>query len=144
VIAFVARMTPRSVNARSVGRYRDRLRQEFGRQAFDGVPLAGALYARVYYFCAGRLSIDADNLSKPVLDALIGCAYGDDSAVVFRARATIEARSMGLKELDVNDVPDGALTDLVDALGQGVDALYIEVGTFHPSIVAFGSRTDGT
>lgn len=102
------------------------------------------LYARVYFFCAGRRSIDADNLSKPVLDALIGHAYTDDSAVVFRACAAVETRGLGLHELDVTNVPAHALSELIEALDARADVLYVEIGEFHPSVMVFGGESDGS
>jgi Holliday junction resolvase RusA-like endonuclease len=144
MVAFVARVTPRSVNARSAGRYKERLQDEYVRSVRAAGRLTGTLYARVYYFCAGRRSIDADNLSKPVLDALIGHAYADDGAVVFRACAAVETRGLGLHELDVTDVPAHALSELVEALDEKADVLYIEIGTFHPGTMVFGGESDGS
>jgi len=48
------------------------------------------LYSRTYYFHRRRSDTDADNLSKPVLDALIGAVFRDDKQVIWRVAAKID------------------------------------------------------
>ena len=43
--------------------------------------LSGDLYATIYYFFSTNLDLDADNLSKPVLDCLNGVLFNDDKQI---------------------------------------------------------------
>ena len=41
--------------------------------------LQDRLSVTIYIFPAGELRGDIDNFVKPILDAMVGCVYGDDS-----------------------------------------------------------------
>ena len=45
-------------------------------------PLTGELSIKIRWYRADKRSRDVDNRLKPLLDALTGCAYADDSQIV--------------------------------------------------------------
>lgn len=97
------------------------------------------LYARVYYFHKGPRQIDADNLSKPVLDALSKIVYEDDNLVIDR-----QAVKINLREKDGYSLSDDLSTAWYDKLTRSMDRysdfLFIEVGELQKISVAFGGK----
>jgi len=88
---------------------------------------SGPLYSKVFYFHRGKRDIDADNISKPVLDALRGVAFVDDAQVSWRLAAKIDvSRPYTVRQ---NDAAWEAYAELLESLGDGtvMDVLYIEV-----------------
>ncbi|NPV06955.1 MAG: RusA family crossover junction endodeoxyribonuclease [Anaerolineae bacterium] len=88
------------------------------------------LYSKVYYFHRGRSTIDADNLSKPTLDALTGLAYEDDAQIVLRVAAKIDLDTDNY-EFPVNRLGSHQFDKLLMLLSSAearVDVLYVEVG----------------
>lgn len=69
---FVFKTQPVSYNNRNCSMYQARLQCEFASDSSNAgiVPIAGTdLYANVIYFHQTNAPIDADNLSKPFIDA---------------------------------------------------------------------------
>ena len=86
------------------------------------------LYSRIYYFHRDKSTVDADNLSKPLLDALKGVVYADDIQVVQRTVARIE---IGSGTYSIGYKPDylNQFNRLVEYLGTERHVPYIEIGT---------------
>lgn len=100
---------------------------------------AGAsLYCNIYYFHREPFSIDADNISKPVVDCLRGHAYSDDDLIKFRAAGKIDLGHYSITELDLTNVPAASLPALVNAINVEKHFLFIEVGTFDLNDFVFG------
>lgn len=79
VIEFVVIGTPRSQQARSKSQWQSTVRQAAPTQA---ALLAGPVLLRIDFFFEGTTDLDADNIIKPIQDALQHVIYGDDEAVV--------------------------------------------------------------
>jgi hypothetical protein len=115
-----------SQNARGNPKYRAALAA--AAQSVSSVPLAGGrLYSKVYYFHRGKRGIDADNLSKPVLDALSGIVYQDDSQVMLRIVAKI-ALDVDAYELIQSGIAPARYRRLIELIAEEPDILYVEVG----------------
>ena len=91
---------------------------------------AKRLYCKVFYFHMGSRTVDADNLSKPVLDALKGCVYGGDSQVVLRVAAKVDlAHDTYTIAPGLDGLPHyEALQLMISDPAQEKDILYVEVG----------------
>ncbi|MCY4517188.1 MAG: RusA family crossover junction endodeoxyribonuclease [Acidimicrobiaceae bacterium] len=79
MIEFVVLGTPRRHQARSRPRWQSTVKDAV--PAHVGV-LAGALRLRIDFFFADTTELDADNILKPIQDALEGVVYDDDEHVV--------------------------------------------------------------
>lgn len=102
--------------------------------------MSGSLYARVYYFHSIPNTRDADNISKPIVDALKGHAYMDDNVVVHRTAAIMDMRNTETADLILARIPYNVLQDFLDALDNEQHVLYIEVGQYKHSMLHFGGE----
>jgi hypothetical protein len=103
-------------------------------------------YGIVYYIVRGyRASNDPDagNVSKRIWDALEGVAYKDDHVVRLQIAGLLDigqsqSGGVALEEVDLTDVPSGAMERLLGLIAQGVrDILYVELGQLRPSLLRF-------
>ena len=101
---------------------------EQARSDITVAPLTSArLYSKVYYFHRDKRTVDTDNLSKPILDALQGIAYRDDSQVVLRTAAKIDLK-VDTYELIQERIASNQYEKLIGLIASAPDVLYIEVG----------------
>jgi Holliday junction resolvase RusA-like endonuclease len=110
--------------------YQEALTRDAQRR-FAGRPiLGGRLYVRVVWFHREWLEgqqADVDNISKPILDALIGVVYPDDKRVVQRLAARVDLKAD--YAIEASGVDPGVLEEFLAALDAEADhVLYIEVG----------------
>ena len=96
-----------------------------------------SLYGFVYYFHKIKTQLDADNLSKPVWDALGTVVYTDDKLVKFRSSAVFDLRATGIEVLDLSDIPDYLLDDFLEMIENEDHILYVEVGKFDYELFQF-------
>lgn len=91
---------------------------------------SGRLYCKVFYFHLGRRDGDADNFTKPIVDALQGCVYRNDSQVALRVAAKIDlAQDTYTIEPGTGDLPQyEELQRLIAGPAAEKDVLYVEVG----------------
>lgn len=113
---FLATCRPCSVNGKSTATFKRLIGEAFKKYS-SGVALAPPLYGIVYYFHARKTQIDADNLSKPVWDALEGLAFADDSVVKLRHAGIVDLSSEEIASFDMSRVPDTVLNDLYAVVG---------------------------
>lgn len=95
-------------------------------------------YAVVYYFHRVPSQQDADNISKPVLDALVGLAYVDDRLVKFRQAAMFDLRSDPLGELEMSNMPGDVFSKFLEMLDNEEHILYVELGRLSFKQIRFG------
>jgi hypothetical protein len=101
------------------------------------------LYAQVYYFHRGPRDIDADNLSKPVIDSLVKVIYEDDILVLVRRAAKIDLRdSEGYSLSLTTGLPTDWSEKLLNAVDRYDDFLFIEIGELEKIPVFFGRATN--
>jgi crossover junction endodeoxyribonuclease RusA len=83
-LEFVVAGTPVSLQGSSRGRNAWKAIVNAASQACcpaGMVPTQAPLCVSIYYFCAGPMQGDIDNIVKPILDAMCGTAYVDDQCV---------------------------------------------------------------
>lgn len=82
--------------------------------------LQGELSAQIVYFYTDSTSLDVDNIIKPILDALTGLVFEDDSTIFqVTCRKTLQADG-----LIVRDAP----SSLIRGLEAGRDFVYVRIG----------------
>lgn len=137
MIAFICNKRPRSINAKGTATFQAFIQAAFARYC-PGASLVTPTYGRVYYFRRVAHQLDADNLSKPILDALKGHAYADDSIVELRSSGIIDLRSNDISAFDLTRVPPMVIDDFVDSIGSADHVIYVELGDLTMDMFAFG------
>jgi uncharacterized iron-regulated protein len=96
------------------------------------------LYSRIYYFHRKQSDVDADNLSKPILDALKSVVFSDDKQVIWRDVVKISLYNEFIME-DVN-LPEEVYAEFIGYLyDESVnDMIFIEVGELNRINLSFG------
>lgn len=135
---FLSKLRPRSVRAKMPEQYKEGIRNAFQLYCADRHSGPDPLYAIVYYFHRRPNEQDADNISKPILDALEGLAYEDDRIVRFRQAAMLDLESDPIGSLDMASIPETILTPLLAMLEGEDHVLYVELGRLSYSQVRFG------
>jgi hypothetical protein len=138
MLSFVCAERPLSSRSRRKEPYQRRLRQAFKDQNSVVAHSDTALYGAVYYFYVESRGLDADNLSKPIWDALKGVAYDDDKRVRLRHAGVVDLRESGYKSLDLSGVGDEVAERLIVAIGTEPDVLYVEIGELESRMFEFG------
>lgn len=147
-VAFLIAGRPPTANKTGGSR-----RPAFVRRVREGFVSAGGAvatqpcYGLVYYFVQGYRpsnDADADNISKPVWDALKGTAYDDDKIVRLRIAAVVDTGSEpggppALTDLGLSDMRPDLASHLVEMIGAGKrHILYVEIGRLDPRMLRFG------
>lgn len=135
-------VVPLSYNSKNKTVYQELIRKAFQRR-FRGVipcfPVAQELYARVYYFTSDGVTVDADNISKPIWDAVSGMVYVDDRAIVMRTAVIIDVNKHPFNTIDTSGISGAVAADLMQYLTEKhVRCLYIECGYFNESMIKIG------
>ena len=140
MLSFLCNFPPRSVNARRKTAYYSGLVEAFQKYHADITPSSEELYGFVYYFHKRKTQLDADNLSKPIWDALIETAYGDDRQIRFRSAGIFNLAADGIGELDLTNMPDYILGDFLEMIDNDDEKhiLYVEFGKFNYDLIQFG------
>jgi hypothetical protein len=140
--AFLCNFTPISVNAKNIKNkkvYYTNLMDAFRRYQCKAASSTESLYGFVYYFYRVKTQLDADNLSKPIWDALINVAFSNDNQIRFRSAGLFDLQSEGIDELDVTNMPDNILIDFLQMIDDKKShILYVEFGKFDNSLIQFG------
>lgn len=107
-------------------------------------PFAGDVYARIVWFHRDwSQEGDADNISKPIVDALNGIFYDDDRKVVKRLVHKVCTRSEAFV-VDSANAPKVAYDELVQLLAEDhPHIIYVEVGLVRGAFVALGPIDGG-
>ena len=138
MLAFVCLEKPRSHQAESRSRYQDHLRSWYI-NALDGQGYDGQdLYGLVYYLKNSAHDLDADNLSKPVWDALSGLAYVDDRVIQYRQAGIIDMGQFDIGMFDLSSVSDEVAERLIEVVGTEEHVLYVEFGPLNMEMFDFG------
>jgi len=137
-------LVPLSYNSRNKAVYQKMIRDAFQRRYHGAVPCFPAtdeLYARVYFFTNDGVNVDADNISKPIWDAVNGIAYVDDRKIVMRTAAVIDVNVHPFNTIDTSGMSGAVAADLMQSLTEtSVKCLYIECGKFKESMIKIGEE----
>lgn len=136
--AFLSNRKPKSVNARSKQTYKEGVRTDFESHCAGLPHLPGKLYAIVYYFHNVKTDLDADNMSKPIWDALESSAYSDDKVIRWRCAGTFDLRADSIEVLDLSGIPDSLFAGFLRMIDEEDHILYVEVGLLNHSLFKFG------
>jgi hypothetical protein len=109
-----------------------------GRYNESAALVSEQLYGLVYYLHAKPTDLDADNLSKPIWDALEGLVYEDDKIIRHRRSGVIDLRTKDLRAFDLSALPDNVASALMSAVGSEEHILYVEYGSLRDDMFAFG------
>ena len=126
---------PLTIKAKGHLRYEEEILRAF-KKYWPAVTLKKThLYGIVYYFHKQRNNIDADNLCKPIFDALKKELYSDDGLVKLVRSGTFDLRVNRIDILDLSKMPDNVADDFLISLDNSDDILYIEIGDLDFDIV---------
>ncbi|MFD1676822.1 RusA family crossover junction endodeoxyribonuclease [Alicyclobacillus fodiniaquatilis] len=142
MISFCTLRKAKSYNAgkkKLLRNYEQAIAADFQSTGQVGFGKSGNLYSRVYYFHREHQVADADNISKPILDALTGHAYADDKQVIFRSAASLNMEEGFV--IDYTNLSSDLVADITNAVLQGKSIIYIEVGAFSNDFIQFGVNT---
>lgn len=138
-------LTPLSYNSKNKtarAAYQKRILSAFQRRYNGAVPRYPAnqeLYAKVYFFTSDGVNVDADNISKPIWDAVNGLVYVDDRKIVMRTSAVIDVRIHPFNTIDTSGISGDVAADLIQNLMEkNVRCLYIECGKFEEPMIKIG------
>lgn len=126
------------MNAKGCPRYQQAIKGDFDRWRCQPISSSNGVYARIYYFHSKATGHDADNISKPIVDALKGKAYPDDNCVVLRTAAKIDLSSSKSEEFNITHIQAPLLSELLDAWDEEEHFVYIELGDFSKDMIIFG------
>lgn len=140
--AFLSNQKPRSVNARMTDRFQEGIRQSYREYCPDSEPLNDELYGVVYYFHKRHNQLDADNLSKPIWDALEGIAFENDLLIRLRHAGVVDLRK-DMTTIDLSNMPDTVVDNFIQMLGVEEHIVYVEFGILHQSMFLFGQEVRG-
>lgn len=138
-IVQLKRSTPFSYNsndAKKKDRYVQLIRDTFDKEYNGKVPKyqkGNELYGQVCFFTSEGTDLDADNISKPVWDALEGLVYDNDKQIVMRKSTVIYKAKHDLIALDGNSDRAADLLQVIQR--KMVKCIYIECGHFNESMV---------
>ena len=119
-IFFVSNEKPRSYNDNGKKKkiYKDTLKREFQRRyqsLYSGLPISDeTLQAHITYIHqigAQGQQPDADNLSKPLIDAFCGVIYCDDRQVIRRTADILALKDFDFVTVDASSMPYEVYSD---------------------------------
>lgn len=134
---------PISVQAEKAGRYQGQIKS-VAQSRFASPPIYDdRLYARIIWFTRKKGGPDVDNIIKPILDALKGTVYGDDSQIDQCLATKIDLTKPFT--VSAKHIWGADYQELIDLLGSPADdILYIEVGRIPDQQAVFGPIDGGT
>lgn len=145
-VFFVTNRKPRSHNGRGSGDvYKDNLKNDFLTKyahLYQGLPISNkTLQAHVVFlhqFRKGNIP-DADNVSKPVVDAFSGVIYEDDNLIIRRTADILSLNDFDFVTVDATDMPDKIYDDFNNYYLNGEkNIIFYEVSEFSPSQIKIG------
>lgn len=135
-IIFVYKGTPFSYNSSNKyrrARYERSVLNSFMKKYTSPLPSGSELYGYVYYFHNSDENMpDADNISKPLWDALSNIAFDDDRDIIIRSAFALDLRKNDAIEINIGDLPEDIGIELAEILSEpNSDAMLVEVGTIN-------------
>lgn len=102
--------------------------------------LSGNLYGKIYHFFRKDHRYDADNISKPIWDSLIGRLYEDDKQIKLRIAGLVGNDEAEMKEMDFTGLDGDFIKELLEAIDSEDHVLYIECGPLSPMMFTFDNN----
>ncbi len=144
IFSIVLSRTPKSANV--VGRfsvnYRKRMADDVNAKYKSAAVVSDRLYIRIVWFTRKKGGPDVDNITKPIVDAMKGIVYKDDSLISQCLSVRIDLEKP--YKVSNDNISDDDYQELVDAINLGgEDVLYIEVGNIISQQAVFGPIDGG-
>lgn len=147
-IFFVSNEKPRSYNDNGKKKkiYKDTLKREFQRKyqsLYSGLPISDeTLQAHITYIHqigAQGQQPDADNLSKPLIDAFCGVIYCDDRQVIRRTADILALKDFDFVTVDASSMPYEVYSDFQTFFNRKEkNIIFFAVSSFLPSQIKVG------
>lgn len=139
MVNFVIPTKPQSYNAKKKHRYTLQLQKEFANQNTTHItyPLTERLYGLIYYFFNKDVGLDADNISKPIWDALNKIAYTDDRQIITRTANAINTNTHDINMIDFTGIEGKTVTAITSSIIDNEHTIYIECGTVNEKFWKF-------
>lgn len=115
---------PISYNAstNSKKRYQTAIRDKFiinYKKHYSNLPLTTTLESRIIYSSRVQLvkdRADINNISKPTIDAFVGCIYNDDKQIIQRIATRYDLSPLKTISIDCSDMPFEVANDINQCL----------------------------
>ena len=138
VVIRLRKSTPVSYNSDSKNKrkYMDSIVAAFSKNYNGKIPKYRKgieLYGQVFFFTSDDTDLDADNLSKPVWDALRGTVYDDDKQIVSRTSTIVYTRAHDFIPINGNYDTSAELLQILTS--KTVRCIYIECGYFDETMI---------
>jgi Holliday junction resolvase RusA-like endonuclease len=104
---------PYTIESHHKNQYEGEIKTAFRNYWPTLAPINGNFYGVVYYFHKKKNNIDADNICKPVFDALKNELYVDDDLIKLVRSATFDLASNNIDILDLTKIPDNVSADFL-------------------------------
>ena len=144
MVGFLCTHRPRSVNSKRKGteKFKEAIRESFKYYYSDTNLLDDELYGIAYYFHKKKTEIDADNLSKPIWDALETLLYKDDKIIKLRYTGIYDIKN-DVRKLNITKMPTNVFRDFLNLIdnNQIEHLIYIELGKLNNSLYIIGGET---
>jgi len=146
--AMVVARKPKSLQATNKEGYMAYLGQEAAVYHRGQPKLIGDLYARIVWIHPVKAGPDADNIAKPILDALKGIVFEDDNQIVqchiekiFSGPGT--SPTISDRNQPATEVYAKLLSLVYQEKPHKPDVLYVEVGPVETQQLTFGPVNGG-
>lgn len=103
----------------------------------------GDLYGVAYYFFSKSTGTDADNISKPIWDALTEYLFDDDKQVKYRIAGTFDLNENEFDLIDVTGIPGKVVAELLAAVETEEHVVYVECGEMQTAFYKFNIEQNG-
>lgn len=113
--------------------YRSLIQEKYLKKYKKKAVTSEYLFGKVIYFRPERDGTDADNISKPVWDALNTIAYTDDKYIRYRSAIIIEHDEVD--KVDLSNLGTREYRELTKAFANEKAILYIEIDVFDFSMI---------
>jgi Holliday junction resolvase RusA-like endonuclease len=144
MISFLCTFRPRSVNAKALARYKEKIIESYKKYYPDHRNILDEdIYGISYYFYKRKHQLDADNLSKPIWDALNTIVYKDDKIIKLRYSGIYDM-SKAETEIDLTRMARNIYSDFIDYIDKYDDIIYIEIGKLREELYVIGAEDNDT
>jgi Holliday junction resolvase RusA-like endonuclease len=142
MISFLCDSRPVSINARYQQIYQQKIAGAY-RKYYSGMPdmIDYNLYGIVYYFHKCKTELDADNLSKPIWDALQKVIYDDDRIIKLRHSGIYDiSKPASITEFNTTGMTPQVLKDFLELMDDSTKEhiVYIELGRLSNALYVLG------
>jgi Holliday junction resolvase RusA-like endonuclease len=144
MIGFLCTFRPRSTNAKNTEKYKEEIRNSFKYYyPENNLCYDGEIYGISYYFHRRKTDLDADNLSKPIWDALNSILYKDDKIIKLRYSGVYDL-GKSVTRLDLTKMPQKVYLDFLEYIEKCEHIIYIELGKLQDDLYVMGGETHET